>query len=152
MRSDRSLLDQLGGRRADLGGPCDTPAPVAGEEGLRLGRQMRRHGEPLAELAGAQVIGDEAVVLVDRDERIGRAQPQALADQREGNGVQPPVELDVAVAVHGDAMPSPEIRGDRWQRPQERALDARSDPVAARVSCRGCAPRPRPSPSDALGR
>ena len=115
-------VDELGAGRADLRRLSDAPVAVAQEVRLRLGRQMLTHGAARAGDGGAQVLGDEAVVLEDRQAGIGGAHPQPPPDQGEGGGVQALGELQVAIAVQARHGPDTEIRSDDGQRPEQRPL------------------------------
>ena len=109
------FLDECCAVGTDPGGTRKTPTPVAGKEGLRVRRQMIRHGEPRPGTTGPHVDGHAAVILVDRDRGVGGAQPQLLADQRKRHRIKRALILHMAVAVHGDTAPVAEVRRDGWQ-------------------------------------
>jgi hypothetical protein len=67
------------------------------------------HGHALARSLAARVGGHMAVVLEQRHGRVGGAQPQGLAHQRERRRVQHPLELHMAVAVHVHAVPGTQV-------------------------------------------
>jgi len=96
---------------------------VAREEGTRLRWQVIALRHALARAQRAQVRAQVAVVFVERDAHVGGAQPQRPAHQRERRGVEAAVELHVAVAMHGDAVPAAQVGRDRGQAPHQRALE-----------------------------
>ena len=89
---------------------------------MRLGRQVRGDGEALPRFTSARMGGHQPVVLEERHRGVGGAHPQALAHQREGHGVEDAIVLHVAVAVHGEAVPTAQIRGDGWKCSHQRLL------------------------------
>ncbi|MCM3754775.1 hypothetical protein M3665_22890, partial [Bacillus licheniformis] len=91
-------------RRPDLLRARQTPLRIVLEPGLRFGRLVISHrvatAGPLPRMGC-----DEFMPMEQLDDRIGRLQPERLADERERCRVQRVLVDDVAVAMDRHLLP-----------------------------------------------
>lgn len=115
--------DQAVARRPDILCARETPLRIVLEPGLRFGQLMISH-----RVAAAGALPrrgrDELLPMEQLDDRIGRLQPEQLADERKRCRVQRVLVDDVAVAMDCHFLPDRQYRRHVRQRREQLALDA----------------------------